>query len=81
MAIDITGAVDTDALQAEEDIEVLIDLFRPYDVRDIVRFLTALDRHVGLSQDQSARLIELIEEMQDRGWARDDDPSIPDLRD
>ena len=70
---DFTGAVDIDSLQAEGDFEVLVDLFRAYDLKEIYRFLTALDRYLGLSRAQTALLTELIENMLDRGWVRDGD--------
>ena len=70
---DFMGAVDTDALQAEEDSETFHALFRAYQARELEQIRRALRRRLGLSEDQNALLVELLNDTIDRrGWAGDD---------
>ena len=70
---DFTGAVDIDALQAEEDFDTLYTLFHKYDARVMEQIRSALCRRLGLSEDQNALLVDVLNDTIDfRGWADED---------
>jgi hypothetical protein len=70
---DFTGAVDIEALQAEEDFKTLCSLFRSYNSRQLVQLHRALCHRLELSEDQDTRLVLLIDETMDyRSWTDDD---------